>query len=68
LRAHDTPFAGPSYALTPGSQTFRFPLNGNWLPQEARKAVDQIGFTMISDDRIGQVDIRFQRLAAAPEN
>jgi Calcineurin-like phosphoesterase len=68
LRAHDTPFAGPSYALTPGSQTFRFPLNGNWLPQEARKAVDQIGFTMISDDRIGQVDIRFQRLAAGPEN
>jgi len=64
LRAKDVDFASPPLALRHGRSEARFELNRDWLPREARAAIDQLAFTLVATtNRPGT--ITFEKLQAA---
>ncbi len=64
LRAKDVEYRGPVLQLQPGTDQISFSLIGEWLPQSARAAVEQVGFIIESTKSAGAGEVCFQKLSA----
>jgi hypothetical protein len=67
FRAEEVEFRAPPLPLRTGTAQMRFDLEGAWLPQKARAAVQQVALALVTTNRTMQATISFEKLSAARE-
>jgi hypothetical protein len=67
FRAEEVEFRAPPLPFRTGTAEMRFDLEGAWLPQKARAAVQQVALFLVTTNRTMQATIAFEKLSAARE-
>jgi hypothetical protein len=64
LWANDVAYNSPSRPLRPGKSQMRFDLDNSWLPQQTQRAVEQVGFALVSASTNRAGPLLFEKLSA----